>query len=316
MTATDVSSSALGFRHEALLYAGDREFVEAVSPFIRDGIARDHALLVVIDAEKIERLHAVLDGDDERVTFADMRDVGRNPALIMQTWRDFVAAHTGTGRALRGIGEPVTPDRSDAALAECHIHEALLNIAFESEPNFWLLCPYDTSAIAAADVARAVANHPYIRDNRDRAGNGSVSREATDPFTAALPAPPAAAETIPFEKSTIRTLRESVTRRARAAGVCDERVAGLALAVSEVATNTVVHGLGRGEAKVWTDGSWFMCELHGPGRITDPMVGRLRPTRGQMSGYGIWLANQFCDLVQIRSCEDRTTVRLHLARDV
>jgi anti-sigma regulatory factor (Ser/Thr protein kinase) len=209
----------------------------------------------------------------------------------------------------------MSADRNEAARVECHIHEALLNGAFESEPDFWLLCPYDTGRLAGSDVARAAANHPYVRGDRGPVEYEGAHGDALNLFTSGLPAPPAEAETIPFGAETIRALRAVVGGRARAAGVVDERVAGLVLAVSEVATNTVLHGHGSGDASVWVAEGEFICELRGPGRITDPMVGRLRPRRGQLRGYGIWLANQFCDLVQIRSHDAHTTVRLHLARD-
>jgi anti-sigma regulatory factor (Ser/Thr protein kinase) len=244
-----------------------------------------------------------------------MQDVGRNPALIMQAWRDFVVEHAHTGRALRGVGEPVSPARSEAALVECHIHEWLLNSAFETEPDFWMLCPYDTTELGRSDVARAVANHPYRRDDGGRATEGMIERDAVDPLASRLPAPPSDAETLLFGPKSIQELRAGVLSRAQAAGVDDESIKGLVLAVSEIATNTVVHGRGRGSAAVWLAEGTFVCELRGPGRITDPMVGRVRPARGQMHGYGIWLANQFCDLVQIRSFDDATTVRLHLALD-
>jgi hypothetical protein len=37
-----------------------------------------------------------------------------------------------------------------------------------------------------------------------------------------------------------------------------------------------------------------------------------RPGSAQTSGYGLWLANQLCDLVQIRSRESDSNVRLFL----
>ena len=40
------------------------------------------------------------------VAFADMANVGANPARIIPAWSDFVASHSGSGRPLRGIGEP------------------------------------------------------------------------------------------------------------------------------------------------------------------------------------------------------------------
>ena len=45
-----------------------------------------------------------------------------------------------------------------------------------------------------------------------------------------------------------------------------------------------------------------------------PLAGRLRPPPTQEGGRGLWLANQLCDLVQIRSRPGRTTVRLRAAR--
>jgi MEDS: MEthanogen/methylotroph, DcmR Sensory domain len=44
---------------------------------------------------------------------------------------------------LRGIGEPLFATRSADELVECQRHEALLNLAFQDAPGFWLLCPYD-----------------------------------------------------------------------------------------------------------------------------------------------------------------------------
>jgi hypothetical protein len=45
--------------------------------------------------------------------------------------------------------------------------------------------------------------------------------------------------------------------------------------------------------------------------IGDPMVGRVRPEEGAGGGYGVWLANQLCELVQIRSVPGGSVVRLH-----
>jgi hypothetical protein len=44
--------------------------------------------------------------------------------------------------------------------------------------------------------------------------------------------------------------------------------------------------------------------------ITDPLVGRGLLSDVTEHGRGIWMANQLCDLVQIRSSSFGTTVRL------
>jgi hypothetical protein len=44
--------------------------------------------------------------------------------------------------------------------------------------------------------------------------------------------------------------------------------------------------------------------------ITDPLVGRGLLSDVTEDGRGIWMANQLCDLVQVRSSPSGTTVRL------
>jgi anti-sigma regulatory factor (Ser/Thr protein kinase) len=86
----------------------------------------------------------------------------------------------------------------------------------------------------------------------------------------------------------------------------------MVLAVCEIATNALQYGGGSGEASVWSEDGAFVCEIRSAGSIPDPLVGRLRPPAGQGRGYGVWIANQLCDLVQIRSGEHGTTVRVHM----
>ena len=52
-----------------------------------------------------------------------------------------------------------------------------------------------------------------------------------------------------------------------------------------------------------------------PGRFRDPLVGRVRPGEAQESGRGMWIVNQLCDLVQVRSVDAGTTVRVRMALD-
>ena len=89
---------------------------------------------------------------------------------------------------------------------------------------------------------------------------------------------------------------------------------GLVLAVNEVATNSVVHGGGGGILRIWTEGDVLVCEVRDRGVIDDPLVGRERPLVNAAGGCGLWLANQLCDLVQVRSFAGGSVVRLHKRR--
>ena len=95
-----------GFRHEALLYAGEADFVDRTVSFIRDGLASAEPILVVVGPEKIDALRDELGTQAGDVRFADMLDVGSNPARIIPAWQSFVDDHGGSDRPVRGIGEP------------------------------------------------------------------------------------------------------------------------------------------------------------------------------------------------------------------
>ncbi|HSI97667.1 MAG TPA: MEDS domain-containing protein, partial [Gaiellaceae bacterium] len=99
------------FRHEALLYAGKDDFVFRAGAYIREGVEAGEAVLVVVGVAKIAWLREHLGDQAEAVAFADMADVGRNPARIIPAWRDFVEANA-SGAGARGIGEPIHPERS------------------------------------------------------------------------------------------------------------------------------------------------------------------------------------------------------------
>lgn len=313
------------FRHEALLYSGEDAFLAGTAPFLLDAVAAGEPALVVVSAPKIERLRQRLGPDAaEKVYFADMAEVGGNPARIILAWRDFVEQHAGRGRRLRGIGEAIWADRSSAELVESQRHESLLNVAFDTPaaPAWWLMCPYDTAALPAAVVEEARRSHPFVteEDGTRRASAAYRGRGPSGaPFGLPLPQPsgPVAALHFGFATGPLGELRRFVTRHAVAAGLGLDRSADLAVAVNEVVSNSLLHGGGKGVLRLWREGDAFLCEVRDTGHFDDPLAGRRRPSPEQDSGRGLWLANQLCDLLQIRTLPEGTVVRLHMyLRDV
>jgi anti-sigma regulatory factor (Ser/Thr protein kinase) len=312
------TARAAGFRHDALLYAGTAGFVDRVSAFIDDSIADREPILVVVSAEKIGLLRRELRGDPDGVRFADMAQLGRNPARLIPAWHEFVSEHAPSRRPFRGIGEPISADRSTSELVECERHEALLNLAFDGGPAWWLICPYDTESLAPTVLEEAKRNHPYLIEGAERResstyrGLGSVAR----PFDQPLPEPVDAFVEHRFgpDPETLAAARLRVGEAAAAFGLDPTRLGDLVLVVNEVATNSVRHGGGSGILRVWAEGSSLICEVRDPGHIDDPLVGHGKPPPEGGSGFGLWLANQLCDLVQIRSSSTGSVVRLHLSR--
>jgi anti-sigma regulatory factor (Ser/Thr protein kinase) len=304
------------FVHEAMFYEGEDDFVEQAVPFIVEGVEAGEPMLIAVGAARTRRLRAELGGHASRVQFAEMETLGRNPARIISAWHDFVSAHGGLGRPLRGIGEPVWPGRSEPELAECHRHEALLNIAFDDGPPWWLLCPYDAAALADDILVEAQRTHPVLRERgKARASTAFPSPLASEPFHGRLPEPDGAVHEYPFGISDLAEVRRIVLESADAAGLSAARAGELVLCVSELAANSVVHGGGTGILRTWIEDGAVACEIRDRGAMRDRLTGRLRPAIDALHGRGVWFANTMCDLVQIRSQADGTVVRVQMRLD-
>ncbi len=316
MTIAGVQQRATdpAFRHEALFYDGSREFHAAALSFIRDGLARGEPVMVAVSAAKITGLRRSLGADAGRVRFADMAQIGTNPARIIPAWRAFVSEHAGAGRPVRGIGEPAWAGRSPAELIECQAHEALLNRAFAGSPPWWLLCPYDTRGLSPAVITDAQRSHPVIR--RGGVGRPSPSYGGFELSEALvgqpLPEPAAPTEALSFGPESLAAVRQFVAGHAAEAGLGPAATGDLVLAVNELATNSVRHGGGAGTVRSWRNGDALICEVSDRGRLGDLLVGREAPDTGAERGRGLWLVNQLCPLVQIRSSATGTVVRLHM----
>ena len=83
------------------------------------------------------------------------------------------------------------------------------------------------------------------------------------------------------------------------------------MAVSELASNSLRHGGGRGELHAWVQDRSLICEVSDRGHITSPLVGRVRPVLDGQGGAGLWLVNQLCDLAQVFSSPRGTVVRVY-----
>jgi anti-sigma regulatory factor (Ser/Thr protein kinase) len=298
------------FRHEALLYAGAADLVPRLAEFLRAGLVAKEPALVVLGSAKIRMLRAALPGLDERqVRFADMAAIGRNPARIIPAWRQFVDEHPGS--RVRGVGEPIWADRTADELDECERHEALLNLALADAP-MWLACPYDVQTLPASVIDEAARTHPMVwQDGRHHETVGYRGLDdVARPFDRSLSEPAGEVSELAFGGDDVADVRAFVGSGAHAAGMGRQRTQDLVLAVSEVATNSLLHGGGRGVVRLWRHGGSLACEVRDRGRFDRPLAGRERPVPEQRSGFGLWLANQLCDLVQIRSVETGSVVRL------
>ena len=297
------------FRHEVAFYSGWDDLARSVLPFVREGVERREPVLVAMVPEKLRVLEDALGPDAVRVDFVDMSELGANPACIIPEWRRFLEDTRESG-PVRGVGEPVWLGRRDVELDEAELHEGLLNLAFDDGPGWRLLCPYDVSELSPAVVYEAMRNHPLVLSGTEREVGYGGHAHALRAFTSPLPEVPAHALTYRFELLDLAGVRNRVREVCRDQGLAPARADDLMLAAHELATNSVVHGGGHGLLAIWREPGALVVEVADSGRIDDPLVGRGLVDLHSENGRGIWMANQLCELVQVRSGPRGTQVRL------
>ena len=291
-SATDcLGGVPAGFRHDAFVYTSGEDFVRHAAPFVRDGLEAGETVVAALPPDRIAELRDALGTQADQVRFVDMTFVGRNPARIIPFWRDILEQNPG--RRVRGLGEPAYARRTTAEYEEAVLHEALLSAAFADATGFRLRCPYD-----AAVGIDPTATHSVPEGLAEKT------------FRTALSAVPDGAERWEFGREDLAQVREWVNAQASSHGVSRDRVDDLALALHEICTNSIRFGGGRGTLSVWIEAGSLICDVTDQGRIDDLLVGRVLPPLDGLGGRGVWLANQLCDLVQLRSGDDFTQVRL------
>ena len=87
----------------------------------------------------------------------------------------------------------------------------------------------------------------------------------------------------------------------------------LVFAVNEAASNALRYGDGVARARLWRDAHDVVGEISTTTTIDDPLAGRRTPDPAADGGRGLWLINQVCDLVEVRSDGDGASVRMHVA---
>ena len=298
------------FEHEAAFYSRPEDHLRMCLAFVEEGLERGEPVMVALVPERGEALSTALGAAADAVRFVDMTELGRNPARIIPTWQQFLTDGGGSG-PVRGIGEPAWPGRTPVEYAEAALHEGLLNLAFDNGQAWRLMCPYDLTGLPPEVLDEARRTHPAVQNGPDGSGRFGGQEHTKRAFSTLLPVP-AHGQRVAFDRNELPLIRSLVVRIAQASGLSAAATENLSLAVHEVATNSVVHASGLGALWFWEEPDAVVVEVRDRGFIDDPLVGRRVPDLMQEDGRGVWIANQLCDLVQIRSSKAGTQVRIHM----
>jgi anti-sigma regulatory factor (Ser/Thr protein kinase) len=300
------------FVHDALLYATEREYLDATVPFLSDSLAAGTPTLIAAPPRNAAWVTRALGPRAEKIQVVDMTIDGRNPSrIIPAVLRAFIDEHAGQPFAI--VAEAFWPGRSDAEYPVCMQHEAMVNVMFEGLAGT-ILCPCDR-ALEPETLRDLCRTHPMVVVNGERGPSLSYADPKTvvREFNVPLPAPDRSTPVLHFaDIDDLPRLREFVGRHAGAAGLVHDRSIDLQTAANEIATNTIRHTGGPGEVRVWAEDGHAICEISDSGHIADPLAGRSQPPPTSEAGRGLLVINYLCDLVRLYSVPGRTTIRMFM----
>lgn len=312
MTPPASSATApAAFEHAVLFYRDDETFLAGVLPYVREGLSLDEVVVVAEPPGRLELVRSALGAEAGAVRWLDVTEPGGNPARLIGACTALLSEATTAGRVLRGVGESAWPGRHEAEYTECRLHEALLATAFDDGPPWRLLCPYDQTRLPRTVRTGALRSHPLVSTRTGRRPSTAFSRDsAAEAFRTPLPQPGDGVLRGTYGADDVRPTRRTVASFARSCGLSAEQSDVLELAASELVVNSIRHGGGGGTVAMWRTTEAAVVEFSDDGRISDPLVGRQDPGTDRPGGRGLYLVNQLCDLVQVRSGDWGTTVRV------
>ena len=306
---TSSHSPTPGFVHEALMYRDEAELVAAVHEFLQEAAAAGEPVLVALPGRHLEHLRRALKDTTADARFEALEDVGRNPSCLLSVIEEWVASHEGHARV---VSEVVWPGRSHAEAVEALRHEALVNHAL-AESDATIMSPFDAAHLDEDIVAAVEVTHPTVVE----AGQRRAGTSYTDPMSTAFgdlwplqdPAGPVSEHPL---AGSLLDLRRSIATDPVLGSLSTERRSDLVFAINEAASNAVKHGDRTCMTRIWLDGDEVVSEVSTHSEVADVMAGRRRPAADALEGRGLWLINQVCDLVEMRSDTSGTRLRMHI----
>ncbi len=297
--------------HSTLFYDGSRQYADEAGAFLRDGLLRGHRGLVMAPSRRVDDLRSFLGRDADDVTFVEDTVAYAPQWNAYRVLLDFAAKAPGVRTCV--VAEQSLALRTPAEVLDYTRLEAAINVVFAAN-DVDLLCPYDAGSLPShlLDIGR----HTHGAMLADHGMSPNVSFD--DPFDmlaclSAVTLPPPEATTLDCSSpADVAEARRLVRASGAELDLARDLVEDVALAVSEVLTNAILHGEPPALLHVYQSGPTWVCHVQDSGHdLLDPLVGLLPPTMPSDHGYGLWLARQLCAAVDVGSDATGTHVRLH-----
>lgn len=300
------------YTHRAFFHDTDDELVDALVPFVMEGIDADERVVVVVTASIGETLCRRI-GSSDGFDVWDSTEVYTYPVRTLAGYVDTVRDGTEDGRRMRVAGQPVWAGLNPLEIAEWTCLEAACNLVFAESPLL-MLCLYDTSRLDPSVIAAARRTHPEIRRGSQVAASPEFAPfdHQSNVRASELPPRPASCETISiFAHSDLDPVLSFVEAFARSQAMAESRITDLTTTVRGLISQAIDYRLGPAHLHIWATPEELTYEIESHGSLTSEFAGYLPPCTSALDDGGLWLIGQQCDLIAVREQRGMTTVRLN-----
>jgi anti-sigma regulatory factor (Ser/Thr protein kinase) len=302
-------SDATQFRHNALVYESQDEYVVRSVTFLTEGLEAGEGAVVANTRPGLAVMREGLGPDAAQVTFVDVSSAYTRPARTLAAYHKVFAEQLQKTASLRAVADVqfgTDPGEWDMWMG----YEAVFNRCFDHLPA-WVLCTYNANGTPDPILEGVWRTHPEVV-----AGdiwNTSDLYEDPDQVLRAItaePTPLTDLRSIPFGRD-LEQFRERLARELVAEEVSEAKALDMLLAATEIATNAVEHGGGVEEVRVGRAQGRFVCEIVDRGNgFDDPAAGYLAPREGV--GTGLWVARQLTWRIEFFQSPPGFTARIWL----
>lgn len=291
------------FRHLAMGFRGASTVLSAATPLLRAAVAREEAVWVAVDdPSRADLQHRLGRAASAGVVFADPAgDYGYSAQSTAARRAIQLRAATRVGGRATVLAQH-GPRRDFGSAYWCEV-EACCNVALTGVA-VTMICLYPVDDGGRMTPA-AYWNHPELL--RGDTARPNPEHRLPEQVLASTPTPPAPPLGEPARRLdfgpvavvALRDVRACAEQLGKRAELTASRREAAAVAVSELVSNTLEHGTGRGTVSWWVEPGRMIAEVHDAGRVRSTTVGLRPPTPAEPRGRGLWLARKLSSSLHI-----------------
>jgi anti-sigma regulatory factor (Ser/Thr protein kinase) len=308
-----------GYRHAALFFDSDEDFLAKALPFLEEGLSAGEAGLVVCQ-EPHNALLAEALPDDAHVLVLPREAVYTRAAHVGVAYERLAHRLLAEGaRGTRLVSEPAY-GREPQAWETWADFESVSNVTL-SALRLSSVCGYDVRRLSAAMLHDIERSHPQVLTEDGPVPSGAYVAPS-DLLGTGPPRPDPLEATAPSLDLAGITDRTGVARargqvRAVVDAACPDTLVGEEFtgAVAEVVTNAFHYGGPPVHVRLWTSPTRLLCTVTDCGTGADLLFAGY--SRGDIDDErtraGLWLARQSCDRLDAYPTAGGFTVRLSSA---